>query len=109
MFLLLKKKYFQRFRKHETKIHELNYLFWECTSRCNMNCLHCGSDCSQDSSSQDMPLATFISALETIKEKNDNFTVVLTGGEPLLRDDLESCGRQIREHGARWSLVTNGY
>jgi radical SAM enzyme (rSAM/lipoprotein system) len=74
-----------------------------------MNCLHCGSDCSQESSFPDMPLSDFLSALDTIKSKPEYFTVVLTGGEPLLRKDLELCGREIRKHGARWSIVTNGY
>ena len=31
------------------------------------------------------------------------------GGEPLLRKDLAKCGRQLREHGFRWGMVTNGY
>jgi radical SAM enzyme (rSAM/lipoprotein system) len=109
MFLGLRKKSFQRFKKFETKIHELNYLFWECTLRCNLSCLHCGSDCSKDNSTEDMPLADFLSALDTIKSKSDNFTVVITGGEPLIRKDIELCGREIRKHGARWSLVSNGY
>ena len=74
-----------------------------------MTCLHCGSDCSRKSSYPDMPLSDFLSALDTIKYKPPYFTVVLTGGEPLLRDDLELCGREIRRHGARWSIVTNGY
>ena len=109
MFRDLRKKSFQKFKNTETKIHELNYLFWECTTRCNMTCLHCGSDCSQNSSYKDMPLTDFLSALDTIKAKPENFTVVITGGEPLLRNDLEICGREIRKHGARWSMVSNGY
>jgi radical SAM enzyme (rSAM/lipoprotein system) len=56
-----------------------------------------------------MPLADLLSALDTIKSKPENFTIVLTGGEPLLRDDIEICGREIRNHGARWSMVSNGY
>lgn len=109
MFLALRNKSFQKFKKIETKIHELNYLFWECTSRCNLSCLHCGSDCSKHGSSEDMPLTDFLSALDTIKSKPDNFTVVITGGEPLLRKDIEICGREIRKHGVRWSMVSNGY
>lgn len=109
MFLIFRKKSFQRFKKAETKIHELNYLFWECTSRCNMSCLHCGSDCSKDSSFEDMPLTDFLSALDKIESKPYNFTVVITGGEPLLRKDIELCGREIRKRGIRWSMVTNGY
>lgn len=56
-----------------------------------------------------MPLADFLSALDTVEPKQENFIVVLTGGEPLLRKDLEICGREIRKRGARWGLVTNGY
>jgi radical SAM enzyme (rSAM/lipoprotein system) len=109
MFLTFRKKAFQRFRKYETKIHELNYLFWECTSRCNMSCLHCGSDCSTDSSFSDMPLNDFLSVLDTLESKPGNLTVVLTGGEPLLRKDIELCGREIRKRGMHWGMVSNGY
>jgi radical SAM enzyme (rSAM/lipoprotein system) len=105
----VRKNIFRLLKKSETKIHELNYLFWECTSRCNLNCLHCGSDCSKDSSIKDMPLNDFLSALDTIKSIPQNFTVVLTGGEPLLRKDIELCGMEIRKRGMHWSMVSNGY
>ncbi len=55
-----------------------------------------------------MPLDDFLDVLDSIKSKPKNFTVAITGGEPLLRGDLELCGREIRRHGARWGLVTNG-
>jgi radical SAM enzyme (rSAM/lipoprotein system) len=71
--------------------------------------LHCGSDCSKDNAVKDMPLADFLSALDTLHSKSNRFIVVLTGGEPLLRKDIECCGREIRKRGVRWSLVTNGY
>ena len=103
-----KKKLFQHFKQTESGIHELKYLFWECTSRCNLSCLHCGSDCLSDSSHKDMPLADFLVALDTIQTVPQHFTVVITGGEPLLRKDLELCGREIRKRGMRWSIVTNG-
>ncbi|MBU2650123.1 MAG: TIGR04133 family radical SAM/SPASM protein [Bacteroidetes bacterium] len=104
----LKKIAFRRFRKLETNLHDLNYLFWECTTRCNLNCLHCGSDCSNTSTLPDMPLQDFLQALDTIKNPAKNLIVVLTGGEPLLRKDLTECGREIRKRGMRWGLVTNG-
>jgi radical SAM enzyme (rSAM/lipoprotein system) len=56
-----------------------------------------------------MPLEDFLSALDTIESCPENFTVVLTGGEPLLRKDLELCGREIRKRGMKWSIVSNGY
>ena len=105
----LEKFIFRQFKKSETNYHELNYLFWECTTRCNLNCRHCGSDCSKDSVFKDMPLTDFLKALDTIQSPSKNFTVVLTGGEPLLRPDIELCGREIRKRRMRWSMVSNGY
>ena len=99
------------FRKNETKLHELNYLFWECTLRCNLKCLHCGSDCTADRSTPDMPFDDFLNAILPLKEKYnpDNITVAITGGEPLLRKDLPDCGKALRKHGFHWGIVTNGY
>ncbi len=109
MLRAIQKKAFQQFKKLEAKSHELNYLFWECTARCNLNCLHCGSDCSRNPTYKDMPLDDFLAALDTLGPLPKHFIVVLTGGEPLLRPDLEYCGREIRKRGARWGMVTNGY
>ena len=99
------------FRANEIKVHELNYLFWECTTRCNLHCRHCGSDCKTASRDKDMPLGDFLLALDTIPRKyvSREFTVVLTGGEPLLRPDIEDIGRAIRKRGMGWSMVSNGY
>ncbi len=105
----IKRSLFRSFRKSESALHELTYLFWECTTRCNLNCLHCGSDCAKDSTVPDMPLADFLKAIDTIRQKESNITVVMTGGEPLLRHDLEQCGRAIRKRGMRWSIVSNGF
>jgi radical SAM enzyme (rSAM/lipoprotein system) len=100
-----------QFRTNETHIHELNYLFWECTWRCNLKCLHCGSDCVADSKISDMPFDDFLRAILPLKNvyKQDSITVVITGGEPLLRNDLPECGKILRKHGFRWGIVTNGY
>lgn len=108
MPLSLRKSVFRKFRKTQTRLHELNYLFWECTTRCNLNCLHCGSDCQKDSLHPDMPLKDFLKALDTIPHPAKNFIVAITGGEPLLRQDLETAGCEIRKRGMRWGIVSNG-
>ena len=102
---------FRLFRDNEIKVHELNYLFWECTTRCNLRCRHCGSDCSVQSREKDMPLEDFLKALDTIPKDHrpKPFTVVLTGGEPLLRPDIEEVGKEIRRRGMGWGMVSNGY
>ncbi|MBR2135121.1 MAG: radical SAM protein [Bacteroidales bacterium] len=111
---------FRRFRNLETKVHELNYLFWECTQRCNLSCRHCGSDCFASAKDRDMPLEDFLKALDTIpnphlsgqqkkKKAGQNLIVVLTGGEPLLRPDIEQIGQEIKKRGYWWSMVSNGF
>ena len=99
------------FRANETAVHELNYLFWECTTRCNLHCRHCGSDCFAASRDVDMPLEDFLRAFDTIpvEGRANPFTVVLTGGEPLLRPDLPEVGRALRSRGVSWGIVSNGW
>ena len=109
MITSLQRIIFRKFRYSETKLHELNYLFWECTIRCNLNCLHCGSDCKKESFIKDMPLENFLSALDTVKVPSKNLIVVMTGGEPLLRKDIELCGKEIKKRGIKWGIVSNGY
>lgn len=99
------------FRKNEAKLHILNYLFWECTWRCNLKCRHCGSDCKANSAFSDMPFENFLHAIQPLKKQypENSITVAIMGGEPLLRQDLAECGKKLRENGFRWGIVTNGY
>ncbi len=112
--LSLKKKIalnlFRKYRINESKLHQLSYILWECTLRCNLNCLHCGSDCKKDSSLQDMPADDFYRAIDQLKHIiNPNKTmIVLTGGEALLRKDIEKIGISLYQRGFPWSIVTNG-
>lgn len=101
---------FSKYKRNESKIHKLNYIFWECTLRCNLNCQHCGSDCSKETGVKDMPLADFLEAIDQLKGLvNPNKTmVVLTGGEALVRKDLETAGAALYERGFPWGIVTNG-
>ncbi|GHV57846.1 radical SAM/SPASM domain-containing protein [Bacteroidia bacterium] len=102
---------YQQHKRNQTRLHELNYLFWECTLRCNLNCLHCGSDCTKEAAVPDMPLADFLKVLDSIAPHvNPNKTMIaLTGGEPLMRKDLEACGEAFYQRGFPWGMVTNGY
>lgn len=103
----------EAWRVHENiriEKHELRQLFWECTLRCNLNCRHCGSDCKMESTRPDMPKEDFLRVLDGIATKTNpnKVFVILTGGEPLMRQDLEECGREIYKRGFPWGMVTNG-
>jgi radical SAM enzyme (rSAM/lipoprotein system) len=101
---------FRRYRKNETILHNLNYIFWECTLRCNLNCRHCGSECKKDVGVKDMPAEDFLKALDQLSGIiNPNKTMIaITGGEALLREDLEQIGKSLYERGFPWGFVTNG-
>ena len=101
---------FKEYRKTEISLHELQYLFWECTHRCNLKCIHCGSDCEQNSVIPDMPASDFLQITEKIKTQyNPNdIMIVITGGEPLMRKDIEFCGTELTKQGYSWGIVTNG-
>ena len=114
MQLGLKKKLaleaYRLYRHSEIKTHKLTYLFWECTLRCDLKCRHCGSDCKTVAGHEDMPLEDFIRVLDSIAAKTDSRQVfiIITGGEPLVREDIVECCRAIRDHGFPWGMVTNG-
>ncbi|MBQ2543453.1 MAG: 4Fe-4S cluster-binding domain-containing protein, partial [Bacteroidales bacterium] len=98
------------FIKEEAKEHPLMQLFWECTLRCNMKCRHCGSDCKVSTIHPDMPFGDFEKVLLRIKEKYDSrkILIILSGGEPLVREDIVDCAKRIYELKFPWGMVSNG-
>lgn len=58
-----------------------------------------------------MAFDDFMKAIKPLSEsfKRDSITVVMSGGEPLLRSDLAYCGSMLRKNGFRWGIVTNGF
>lgn len=93
-----------------TKRRLLQEVFWECTLRCNLNCLHCGSDCRKEEMPQDMPFSDFARVLDQIVLENEpsKIMIITTGGEPLVRKDIVECGREITRRGFIWGMVSNG-
>ena len=98
-------------RAVQAKLHDLRFLFWECTLRCNLACLHCGSDCSSDDSVPDMPIGDLLPVLDRVAAAYDpnKIMIAVTGGEPLVRKDLELCGHEFYARGFPWGIVTNGF
>lgn len=103
-------KLFKKYRHNQAKLHELNYIFWECTLRCNLHCLHCGSECKKEAGVKDMPAKDFLKAIDQIIDivNPNTTTIVFTGGEPLVRKDLELVGLELYHRGFPWGIVSNG-
>lgn len=90
--------------------HPLKQLFWECTWRCNLSCRHCGSDCKSSSVIPDMPAEDFLRVVNSLRPHVDphRLNIIVTGGEPLVRNDLEAVGQQLYDWEFPWGIVTNG-
>jgi radical SAM enzyme (rSAM/lipoprotein system) len=101
---------FRRIRKNRVKLHELRVLFWECTLRCNAACRHCGSDCRVSTTHPDMPAKDFLNLIDDITPfvNPNKLMIVFTGGEALLRPDIEQCGSELCRRGYPWGIVSNG-
>jgi radical SAM enzyme (rSAM/lipoprotein system) len=101
---------FSKLYKQQVGEHPLRTLFWECTLRCNLDCRHCGSDCTTHPDYKDMPIEDFLAVLDTITPHVDphKVMIVFSGGEVLVRSDLERAGLEVYKRGYPWGMVTNG-
>lgn len=87
---------------------EPKWIAWEITRRCNLRCIHCRS-------SSELEIAGHPDfSYETAKNIIDDITsyaspvLVLSGGEPLLREDVFDIARYGTDKGLRMCLATNG-
>lgn len=98
-------------RRNLKELHPLRQLFWESTLRCNVHCLHCGSDCIASVETPDMPAEDFLHVIDTEVTPHVNpheVLIIISGGEPLMRKDLADIGRALKSRGYPWGMVTNG-
>lgn len=100
---------FQLYKKIELNQHNLNYVFLELTRKCNLNCLHCGSDCKSEVNTPELTTSSWLKIISYISENfSDQLVFVLTGGEPLIHPQLITVISHIHRQKLRWGMVTNG-
>ena len=82
------------------------WIAWELTERCNLSCIHCR--CSADMYHKDY--FNTDAAFKLIDEiaSRYNPVMVLTGGEPLLREDVFDIAKYGTDKGLRMAMATNG-
>lgn len=90
--------------------HQLRYLFWECTLRCNFSCKHCGSSAENKSYDGELNTQEIKDVFKDVADRygTKGMTLAITGGEPLLRQDLFEIMRYATDLGFFWGMVSNG-
>ena len=82
---------------------------WNLTRRCNLECAHCYiSAGSWHASAGELSTADCLRIVGEILEVSPAPMLILSGGEPLLRDDLEPIARRATDGGATVVVGTNG-
>jgi len=99
------------YRSLETRAHLLRYLFLEITRRCNLECLHCGSDCTRAEAPRELTPDEWVSFIGRLAAGYDPRRVlpVITGGEPFCAPGFEAILDALGNHGFAWGMVTNGW
>lgn len=105
----VRRRAFDLYRTIETREHRLFYLFFEITRRCNLSCLHCGSDCSSEAQGAELSTDSWQRIAAYVADHFDPPPIiVITGGEPLVHPDLDAIAEAINRCGLSWGVVTNG-
>ncbi|MGD1103765.1 MAG: radical SAM protein [Terriglobia bacterium] len=91
----------------KTATHKPLLIFWEVTKGCNLRCIHCRATATELSSPNDLPTTKALNIIKQVSQLSLPI-IVLSGGEPLFRDDIFELASYARDCGLRVALATNG-
>jgi AdoMet-dependent heme synthase len=86
---------------------QLRLVAWELTRSCNLNCVHCRAAASLGPYPGELQTDECLRILGEIASVGKPI-VILTGGEPLLREDVWDIAHHGTELGLRMVMATNG-
>lgn len=82
---------------------------WNITRRCNLACAHCYiSAGSWHSGADELPTVECLRIVDEVLAANPSPMLILSGGEPLVREDLETIAAHASAGGATVVVGTNG-
>ena len=85
----------------------LRLVAWETTRNCNLACIHCRASATTGPYSGELDTAEAFQLLDQIAEITKPI-IILTGGEPLLRDDIFDIAAYGTQKGFRMVMAPNG-
>lgn len=80
---------------------------WELTMRCNLTCIHCASGCKKTTNKRELSREQAIAICHQfpdllVREVN------ITGGEPLVREDIYDILDCLKSLGIKTKIISNG-
>lgn len=81
---------------------------WNVTTRCPLKCAHCYVDAGEKEASGVLSTSEAFAVIDQICETGKP-VVVLSGGEPLMRDDIFTIARHGTDRGLRMVMGSSGY
>jgi len=85
----------------------LRLVAWEVTRKCNLNCVHCRAGSERGPYPGELDTDKCLDILEQIRRVGKPI-VILTGGEPILREDIFDLAERGTQLGLRMVMATNG-
>lgn len=93
--------------RYEKKDEPRPVVVWNCTRRCNLNCIHCYASADSSKSADEMGTKEGEAFIRDLADFGAP-VILFSGGEPLMREDLFQMVRFARECGIKTGLSTNG-
>jgi heme b synthase len=87
--------------------HTLRMVAWEVTRCCNLACVHCRASSARGPYEGELSTEKGLKLLDEIASFSKP-VIILTGGEPLLREDIYEIAAYGDKKGLRMVLATNG-
>ncbi|MFB6104167.1 MAG: TIGR04053 family radical SAM/SPASM domain-containing protein [Halobacteriaceae archaeon] len=83
-------------------------LIWEVTQACDLECKHCRADATPDRDPAELSTAEARQFLEDVREFGEDQLLVLSGGDPLARDDTIDLVEYGTDIGLQMTLTPSG-
>lgn len=90
---------------HGSQINPPNFVVWNSTKKCNLDCIHCGSHANRQRELNTEEVKMILDQLASFGVRHFQ----ITGGEPLLREDFIEVLNYAGTKGVSTSFASNGY
>ncbi|MHB8232553.1 MAG: radical SAM protein [bacterium] len=100
------KKTFEDFPERTSAPADAKILIWNITGKCNLACLHCYNQ-SNKFNEAGLPKGVLVKIIPSLKVLGIK-SIILSGGEPLLRNDIFDIAKSLKNENITTALSSNG-